>query len=150
LYDCITRSDRRKSWFGAFDDPRVARDKLVQLVKKYYGRPHVMAGETRRMAYLSPDDSFLCAMDSNLEAHRNAALDREVQIILKTLERLQKEDEWRALSEARRMLRMSERAVKEREALDKHVEWSMQQVLDKDKATRERMLNQVCSRACTL
>jgi transposase len=147
LYDGNVSRDRRKSWFGAFDDPRVARDKLVQLVKKYYGRPHVMAAETRRMAYLSPDDPFLCAMDNNLEAHRNAALEREVQIIMKTMERLQKEDEWRALSDARRMLRMSERAVKEREALDKHVEWSMQQVLDKDRSTRERMQNQV---RCTL
>ena len=52
---------------------------METLVNKFYGRPHVIVGETRRMSYLNSDDQFLCAMDANLEAHRTAGLEREVR-----------------------------------------------------------------------
>lgn len=73
-------SNRRKTWFDQHEDPRVARDRLLDLVKAQYGKPLVIVGETRRMSYLSADDTYLCALDANLEGHRKATLEREMQV----------------------------------------------------------------------
>ena len=50
----------------------------------------------------------------------------QVAVIRKTVERLSKDDETRALIEARRNAKASERAVEGRETLEHSVDWQVQ------------------------
>lgn len=66
-----------------------------------------------------------------------------LQVVIRTVERLQREEDWRATSDSRRALRVAERASQEREAIDRQLDWSVQQVINRDKRTKEFLDMQV-------
>jgi hypothetical protein len=121
---------------------------MMELAKEVFGKPQAIVQKTRRMSYLHPKDGVLTAMDDLRESRRVQTLQQQQEVILRSVDRVRKQEERWARLEAQRQDVIARRAVQDRECMDKELQWKLRRKMEKERLFQERMTKQV--RVCVV
>ncbi len=110
-----------------------------------YSRPHAVVTVTRRMSYIHGQDEVLTAVDELWEARRRKAFQQQQDSIKRVAELQEKLEEWHAKSEVRANVRLAEKAVEQKEAMDRETQWRIEKKIQKEREYQERIRLQVSS-----